>query len=163
MQIEKNKVVGIHYTISIDNDAIVYSTQGFEPEEYVHGSFSLFPKVAKALEGHIAGDVVEVILPPSEAYGEKSEKWVYTLDNPLFSDIATLETGSFIQIPGGLEARLVQKKDNCVLVDANHPLAGEQLHYRITVVTIRDASETEIKWGRTENQLRDCSGNPGCC
>ena len=163
MQVEKNKVVGIHYTISLENNEIIYSTLGFEPEEYVHGSISIFPAVAKALEGHIAGDELEVILAPSKAYGVRNEKLVYQINNNLFSDIDKFEMGEVIQIPGGQEARLIQKKDTHLLVDANHPLAGEQLQYKITVVSIREATDMEIKWGRTEKEISTCSGEPGCC
>lgn len=163
MQVEKNKVVGIHYTISIENNEMIFSTLGFEPEEYVHGSISIFPAVAKALEGHFVGDELDVVLAPSKAYGIKNEQLVYQIDNKLFSEIEKFEIGEVIQIPGGQEARLIQKKDKYLLVDANHPLAGEQLHYKITIVSIRDATEMEIKWGRTEKEIQTCSGEPGCC
>jgi FKBP-type peptidyl-prolyl cis-trans isomerase SlyD len=163
MKVEKNKVVGIHYTISMENNEVIYSTLGFEQEVYVHGSISIFPAVAKALEGHVAGDELDVVLAPSKAYGLKNEKLIYQIDNNLFSDIEKFEIGEVIQIPGGQEARLLQKKGKHLLVDANHPLAGEQLHYKITIVSIRDASDMEIKWGRTEKEIKTCSGEPGCC
>jgi FKBP-type peptidyl-prolyl cis-trans isomerase SlyD len=163
MQVAKNKVVGIHYTISIGNNEIIYSTWGFDPEEYLHGSSSIFPAVAKALEGHVIGDELDLILAPSEAYGIKNEQLVYEIDNKQFGDIEKFEVGDIIQIPGGQEALLIQKKDQHLLVDANHPLAGKELHYTITVESIRDAADHEIKWGRTDNEIKACSGEPGCC
>ena len=150
MLVEKNKVVGIHYSISTNNNDIVYSTLGFDAEEFVQGSFSIFPMVAKAMEGQGIGDELEVSLAPSNAYG-------------LFNSIDEFEIGEMIQIPGGLEARILKKNTNTILVDANHPLAGEHLHYKIKIISIRSATDEEIKWGRTEIEIKECSGKPGCC
>jgi len=163
MKVEKNKVVGIHYSISIKNNEIIYSTLGFDAEELVQGSFSIFPMVAKALEGRAIGDELEVTLMPSNAYGERNEQLVYELKNELFNDVDEFEIGSTIQIPGGMEVRVLKKNPNTILVDANHPLAGEQLHYKIKIISIRAATDNEIRWGRTETEIKACSGEPGCC
>ena len=163
MQVTKNKVVGIHYTISTENNEMVYSTLAYEPEEFVLGSFSIFPLVAKAIEGHQVGDEVEVILEPSNAYGIKNEKLIYALDNHLFNNLETFVIDSIIQVPGGSEARLLQKNDSHILVDANHPLAGATLHYKIKIVTIRLATELEIQRGLTEAVIKSCDGSPNCC
>ena len=153
MQVTKNKVVGIHYSISTENNEMVYSTLAYEPEEFVLGSFSIFPLVTKALEGHQVGDEVEVINFQFKTF----------LYNHLFNNLETFEIGSIIQVPGGSEARLLQKDNSHILVDANHPLAGEQLHYKISIASIREATSNEIKWGRTENEITICSNQPGCC
>jgi len=163
MQVEKNKVVGIHYTISIESQGIIFSNLDFNPEEYVHGSMAIFPGVEKGLEGHQVNDEVELMLTAQNAYGLKSEKLIYSLKNEQFDNIDALEQGSMIQIPGGQEALLLQKNKDSVLVDANHPLAGENLQYHICIKSIREATEAEIKFGRTEIKIKECSGAPGCC
>lgn len=163
MQIAKNRVVGIHYSIADENNEIVFSTSGFAPEEYVHGSISVFPAIAKALEGHEVGDELEIVLEPEKSYGRRNEQLIYEVDKKMFADGELLEEGTFIQLPGGQEALLIQKKDDRFIVDANHPLAGQRLKYNISVVSVRDASEDEIKWGRTQNEINACSGQPGCC
>ena len=114
MLVEKNKVVGIHYSISTNNNDIVYSTLGFDAEEFVQGSFSIFPMVAKAMEGQVIGDELEVSLAPSNAYGERNEQMVYELKNELFNSIDEFEIGEMIQIPGGLEARILKKNTNTI-------------------------------------------------
>jgi len=163
MQVTKNKVVGMHYTIATENNEMVYTTLAYAPEEFVQGSFSIFPLVAQALEGHKVGDVVEVILSPAHAYGVKNDKLIYPLDNHLFNNLETFDIGSQIQVPGGSEATLLQKNSTHILVDANHPLAGVQLHYKMTITSIREATSNEIKWGRTESEINICSNQPGCC
>jgi FKBP-type peptidyl-prolyl cis-trans isomerase SlyD len=163
MQIAKNRVVGIHYSIADENNEIVFSNTGFAPEEYVHGSIAVFPAIAKTLEGHEAGDELEIVLEPEKAYGRRNEQLIYEVDKKMFADAELLEEGTFIQLPGGQEALLIEKKDDSFIVDANHPLAGQRLTYNISVVSVREASEAEIKWGRTQSEINACSGQPGCC
>ena len=163
MQVEKNKVVGIHYTISVDEEGEVFSNLNFEPEEYVHGAIAIFPMVAKALEGHKVKDEVEITLLPQHAYGAMNDKLIKTFPNDLFETINDFEIGSFIQIPDGTEAKLLQKNNDTILVDANHPFAGATLHYNIKIVSIRQATELEIQRGLTEAVIKSCDGSPNCC
>ena len=163
MQVEKNKVVGIHYTISVDEEGEVFSNLDFEPEEYVHGAIAIFPMVAKALEGHKVNDEVQITLPPQDAYGAINDKLIKTYLNALFDNINEFEIGSFIQVPDGTEAKLLQKNNDTILVDANHPFAGATLHYKIKIVAIRQATEIEIQRGLTEALIKSCDGSPNCC
>ena len=163
MQVEKNKVVGIHYTISVDEEGEVFSNLVFEPEEYVHGAIAIFPMVAKALEGHKVNDEVQITLPPQDAYGAINDKLIKTYPNALFDNINDFEIGSFIQVPDGTEAKLLKKNNDTILVDANHPFAGATLHYKIKILSIRQATEIEIQRGLTEALIKSCDGSPNCC
>ena len=163
MQVEKNKVVGIHYTISVDEEGEVFSNLDFEPEEYVHGAIAIFPMVAKALEGHKINDEVQITLPPQDAYGAINDKLIKTYLNALFDNINEFEIGSFIQVPDGTEAKLLKKNNDTILVDANHPFAGATLYYKIKIVSIRQATEIEIQRGLTEALIKSCDGSPNCC
>lgn len=163
MQVQKNTVVGIHYTIIANEKELVFSNFDFEPEQYVHGAISIFPMVAKALEGKMVNDTVQVTLPPQYAYGAINEKMIQAFPATLFDNVEDLEIGTYIQIPGGNEAKLVQKNKDSILVDANHPLAGAQLHYNIKIASIRPATPLEIKRGLTENIINSCDGSPNCC
>ena len=163
MHVQKNTVVGIHYTIVTDEQEEVFSNLDFEPELYVHGAISIFPKVAKALEGHMVNDTVEVTLPPQYAYGAINEKLIQSFPIDLFDKVEDIEIGTWIQIPGGNEAKLLQKNQDNLVVDANHPLAGVHLHYNIKIVSIRPATPIEIERGLTESILKSCDGSPNCC
>jgi FKBP-type peptidyl-prolyl cis-trans isomerase SlyD len=163
MVVEKNKVIGIHYTISVDEEGEVFSNLDFDPEEYVHGAIAIFPMVANALEGHKINDEVKVTLPPQHAYGVMNEKLIKTFSITLFENIDDIEVGNFIQIPDGTEAKLLQKNKDNILVDANHPFAGAYLHYHIKIVSIRQATEIEIQRGLTEVVIKSCDGSPNCC
>jgi len=163
MQVEKNKVVGIHYTISVDEEGEMFSNLDFDPEEYVHGAIAIFPMVANALEGHQVNDEVKITLAPQHAYGAMNEKLIKTFSITLFENIDDIEIGNFIQIPDGTEAKLLQKNKDTILVDANHPFAGATLHYNIKIVSIRQATELEIQRGLTEAVIKSCDGSPNCC
>lgn len=163
MHVQKNTVVGIHYTIVTDELEEVFSNLDFEPELYVHGAISIFPKVAKALEGHMVNDTVEVTLSPQYAYGAINEKLIQSFPIDLFDKVEDFEIGTWIQIPGGNEAKLLQKNQDNLVVDANHPLAGVHLHYNIKIVSIRPATPIEIERGLTESILKSCDGSPNCC
>ena len=163
MQVHKNTVVGIHYTISVNNEGEVFSNIDYDPEEYVHGAISIFPMVAKALEGHKVNDTVQVTLPPQYAYGAINEKLIQSIPIHLFDNINSLEIGTYIQIPGGNEAKLLQKNQDSILVDANHPLAGAELHYNIKIASIRPATQLEIQRGLSESVIKSCDGSPNCC
>ena len=163
MQVEKNKVVGIHYTISVDEEGEVFSNLDFVPEEYVHGAIAIFPMVVKALEGHKVKDEVQITLLPQHAYGAINDKLIKTYPNALFDNINDFEIGNFIQIPDGTEAKLLQKNNDSILVDANHPFAGATLYYKIKIVSIRQATEIEIQRGLTEAIIKSCDGSPNCC
>ena len=163
MQVQKNKVVGIHYTISVDHEGEVFSNLSFEPEEYVHGAIGIFPVVAKALEGHLVNDTVEVTVPPQYAYGAVNQKLIQSFPVSLFDTISDFEIGSYIQIPGGNEAKLLEKNQDSILVDANHPLAGAELFYNIRIASIRPATPIEIERGLSESVIKSCDGSPNCC
>lgn len=163
MQVQKDTVVGIHYTIVTDEQEEVFSNLDFEPELYVHGAISIFPKVAKALEGHMVNDTVEVTLPPQYAYGAINEKLIQSFPIDLFDKVEDFEIGTWIQIPGGNDAKLIQKNQDNIIVDANHPLSGAHLHYKIKIVSIRPATPIEIEKGLTENIIKSCDGSPNCC
>lgn len=163
MHVQKNTVVGIHYTIVTNEQEEVFSNLDFEPEQYVHGDISIFPKVAKALEGHEIDDKVEVVLSPQYAYGAINEKLIQTFPIDLFDKVEDFEIGTWIQIPGGNEAKLLQKNKDNLVVDANHPLAGVHLHYNIKIVSIRPATSIEMERGLTKSILKSCDGSPNCC
>jgi FKBP-type peptidyl-prolyl cis-trans isomerase SlyD len=163
MQVQKNTVVGINYTIIANEKEEVFSNLDYDPEEYVHGAISIFPMVAKALEGYQVNDTVQVTLPPQYAYGAINEKLIQSIPIHLFDNIDSLEIGTYIQIPGGNEAKLLQKNQDSILVDANHPLAGAELHYNIKIASIRPATELEIQRGLSESVIKSCDGSPNCC
>jgi len=118
---------------------------------YLHGGHgSIFAKAEEALEGHVAGDKVQVSLTPEEGYGERDESMVITAPAEDFPPQAQ-------EIGAGLEAHgpdgevvsfvVTQIANGQITVDGNHGMAGKDLNLMLEVVAVRDATEQELKVG----------------
>ena len=93
MKIEKNKVVSIHYTLTLQDGVVADSSEGMEPLEYLHGYENLIPGLEKELEGKVAGDKLSVTVAPGEAYGLRSEELVVEVDRNQFPEDVEIEEG----------------------------------------------------------------------
>ena len=116
---------------------------------YLHGGFGgIFPKVEEALEGKEVGDEMAVTLEPGDAFGEYDAELLRVEPRERFPE--TLEVGmQFEGVPGDRaeESRIytiTDITDDTVVVDANHPLAGERLWFRCAVSDIRPATPEEL-------------------
>lgn len=149
--VAKHKVVSIVYQIRDQAGELMEHTDF--PVSYVHGGPSdLIEKVEQALEGCRVGDSIDVTLEPDEAFGEHDPGLTFTddLENvpPQFRHI-----GAEVQMQndeGETRTFYVSSiEDGKLTVEGNHPLAGQQVTFTVTVTEIRDATEAEIKMGVT--------------
>lgn len=150
MQIAKNKVVSINYTLTDDAHNAIDSSDGAEPLTYLHGSNNIIPGLENALTGKSVGDKLKVTVAPEEAYGERVEDMVQVVPRDRFEPDAELEVGMQFQTPTDDDVSVVTitKVDaDSVTVDANHPLAGLTLLFSVEVVEVRDASAEELSHG----------------
>ena len=150
MKIETNKVVTIDYTLKNDDQQIIDTSEGDEPLAYLHGHGNLVPGLEKALEGKTIGDSVQVVIPPEEAYGERDEDKVGEAPASAFAEVGEVKPGMQFEAEGpeGSEMVTVVSVDgDTITLDGNHPLAGETLHFDVTVREIRDATEEELEHG----------------
>ena len=122
--------------------------------EYLHGGYGgIFPKVEQALEGKEPGHALSVTLDPEDAFGEYDADLLRVEPRDRFPE--TLEVGmQFEGVPGGgtdeAEARIYTVTDiteEAVVVDANHPYAGERLWFKCSVKDVRRATDEEVEHG----------------
>jgi FKBP-type peptidyl-prolyl cis-trans isomerase SlyD len=151
MTIAKGKVATIDYTLTNDAGQVLDSSQGREPLTYLHGG-GLIPGMEQALEGRSAGDAFAITIPPEQGYGAKDPNMVQPVPRSNFAGVPNIEKGMQFQArsPDGSAARVVtvvDVSDETVTVDANHPLAGETLHFDVSVKDVRDASPEELAHG----------------
>jgi FKBP-type peptidyl-prolyl cis-trans isomerase SlyD len=125
---------------------------------YLHGGFGgIFPKVEEALEGKEVGDEMAVTLEPEDAFGEYDAELLRVEPRERFPE--TLEVGmQFEGVPGDRaeESRIYTITDitgDAVVVDANHPLAGERLWFRCAVSDIRPATPEELTHGHVHGDF----------
>ncbi len=150
MKIETNKVVTIDYTLKNAGQEIIDTTEGDEPLAYLHGMGNLVPGLEKALEGKAAGDSLQVVIPPAEGYGERDEAKVGKAPLSEFAEVGEVTPGMQFEAegPDGSDmVTVISVEGDTITLDANHPLAGETLHFDVTVRTIRDATDEELEHG----------------
>ena len=142
MVIEKNRVVSIEYELVDDEGDLIDSSEEGEPLIYLHGNGNIIPGLEKQLEGKKQGDALTCVLAPVDAYGERDESLVFTVGKDEFEGSA-VEVGMQFEAHGENGAQIVtvvSVEGDEVKVDANHPLAGEQLHFEVKVIDVREAS-----------------------
>ena len=150
MKIEKNKAVFINYTLKDDNGKLIDTSEGRKPLAYIQGIGNLIPGLEAELEGKTTKDVLNVSIPPDQAYGIRNEGLVQRLDAQQFSNMPDLKPG--MQFHANSQQRpllitVIEISPQGVLVDGNHPLAGKTLHFHVEVVNVRDATLSELEHG----------------
>ncbi len=155
MQIEQNTVAAIDYTLTDENGEVLDSSEGREPLNYLHGAGNLIPGLEQALEGSTEGDSLQVTVQPENAYGERSEDLVQAVPMEAFAGVDQVEPGMRFQATddqGNVRVVTVTAVEGEeVTVDANHPLAGQPLHFDVSVVGVREASSEEIEHGHVHD------------
>jgi len=150
MQVSENKVVSFHYTLKNDAGEVLDSSKGRDPLTYLHGAGNIIPGLEKALEGKDAGDHVDVSVAPEEAYGNRNDALIQSVPRSAFEGVDEILPGMQFQAqtPNGMQILTVVKvEDDIVVVDGNHPLAGETLHFSVDITDVREATEEELAHG----------------
>jgi FKBP-type peptidyl-prolyl cis-trans isomerase SlyD len=164
MCIAKDRVVSIDYTLRDLKNRFIDSTSGSEFLDYLHGYENIIPGLERALEGRARGDRIQVTIPAADAYGLRDETLVADVSLDRFQDGDTVEAGMQFHIPvaGGLRmVTVTQVLDRTARIDGNHPLAGMDLNFDVTVMAVREASEEELVHGNVQLRCHDCCGACG--
>lgn len=151
MQVQDDCVVSIHYTLTNGEGEELDSSVGSDPLVYLHGAGNIIPGLEGALAGSRAGDRLEVTVQPEHAYGLIDPDLIRRLPRDAFADIERVEPGMQFQTqgPNGQILRVIVKESDAdgVLIDANHPLAGQILNFSVSIEGVRGATEEEIAHG----------------
>lgn len=166
MIIQKDRVVSIDYELKDGTGALIDRSEG-EPLVYLHGNENIIPGLERQLEGKKAGDKVDCVIAPADGYGERDDELVFAVSPSDFAEPGKVEVGMQFQAHQEDGVRIVTvvgvSKDE-IKVDANHPLAGKDLHFSVTVKEVRDASEEELKHGHVHGEHEcGCGCGDGEC
>lgn len=149
MQIAMNTVVSITYELLDSNGNVLESSK--DPVSYLHGGYdNIFPRVEEELHGKSIGDTVEITLEPADAFGEYDEELVQMEPVSAFPS-KDLKVG--MQFEGEDESgevilyTITNIDDGEVIVDGNHPWAGERVLFKATIADVRKAGEEEVAHG----------------
>ncbi len=144
------KVVSIHYTLTSSAGDLL-DRSGDEPLAYLHGHENIVPGLERQLEGKAVGDKLKAVVEPAEGYGEKLPGGPQPLPRDAFPEDLELEEGMQLaaQMADGQVVPLwiAKVEGDQILVDPNHPLAGETLTFDVEITEIRDATEEERTHG----------------
>lgn len=149
--IEEGKVGLFHYTLTNDEGDRLDSSEGGDPLAYLHGHKNIVPGLEKQLTGKTVGDAFVAHVPPAEGYGERQGPGPQRMPRSAFPEGFPFQVGRPFgaQTEEGQQIMLwiVGLEEEEVLVDIDHPLAGQTLHFDVSIVGVRDATAAEVEHG----------------
>jgi FKBP-type peptidyl-prolyl cis-trans isomerase SlyD len=134
--IAAGSTVQLEFTLFLDDGSIVFSNVGKEPVRYVHGDGSLFAALESAFAGHVADDQIEVQLSPVEAYGAVNPELLQSVP---INDIPEEARKEGVELRAeGFDGpiRVTEVQEDTVILDFNHPLAGEDLKFDVRILSV---------------------------
>jgi len=160
MAIETNQVVAIEYEVR-DGGTVVDSNVGGQPLVFMFGRGQIIPGLETGIQAMNVGD--NVLVKAADAYGEYNPEATQDVPREQFAGI-DLQEGMTLygqgEDGGTVQVIVKEIKDDSVVVDFNHPMAGKDLMFSVTISNVRDASADEIASGvPAENKVADS----GCC
>lgn len=150
MTIQDNCVVAIDYTLKDKNGNVLDSSSGKDPLYYLHGKRNIIPGLEKELTGKKQDDELTVVVSPDEGYGQRQDALMTEVSKQELAGVPNLEVGIQLQAQTaqGVQIFTVAAIDgDTVTLDGNHPLAGEELHFSVTVKSVREATQEELDHG----------------
>jgi FKBP-type peptidyl-prolyl cis-trans isomerase SlyD len=152
MRVKHGRVVLLDYLVRLATGQVVETSSVKGPIEYLHGSGQILPALERAIEGLSEGQEATFSIAPEEAYGQRREDNVVSLPKGLFPSDVRLQPGLclFARASGGQSYPITVKevKGDLVLVDLNHPFAGERLFFEVNIRGVRPAGNQEIFLGK---------------
>ena len=149
--IKQNSVVTMHYELKDDQGEVLDSSKGQDPLVYLHGAGNIIIGLEEELFGKSVGDQIEAVISPEKGYGMPVEALVQTVPKEAFGEeIDKVEVGMRFQAEteqGPVPVVVTGMDGATVTVDGNHPLAGKELHFNVSIAEVRDASAEEIEHG----------------
>jgi FKBP-type peptidyl-prolyl cis-trans isomerase SlyD len=158
MQISKNTVVSLTYTLKQDNAEgdIIEVTRDTDPLVFIYGAGTMIPKFEENLHMLNPGDSFDFTLQSAEAYGEYEVDAMLDLDIKIFEhegkiDSELLTIGNLIPMRDNqgnvLQGKVVSVNTDSVKMDFNHPMAGKNLHFTGKILKVREATADELSHG----------------
>ena len=176
MNISKNKVVSLSYELRTDgkDGEIIETVDASRPLMFIFGTDSLVPGFERNVENLKTGDRFSFLLSCEDAYGQAIEEAVVEIPKTAFMvdgeiDQEMLFEGNVVPMTDSdgnhLEGVIVDVKKDTVVVDFNHPLAGDDLYFSGAVVDVREATPEELEHGHVSGNCSSggCSGCSGSC
>lgn len=157
LTIGNGKVVGFTYKLT-DNEGRLIDQSGGKTFEYIHGNGSIVVGLENALNGKLIGHKELVKVTPEEGYGVYKEELVFEIPKNNFPPDLELKSGMEFHADGPEGTMMIilkEVKEESVIADANHPLAGVDLNFDIEIMSIRTATQQEMDHGHVHAHGHD--------
>jgi FKBP-type peptidyl-prolyl cis-trans isomerase SlyD len=154
MEIKENTVVTFDYKLTDDEGEVIDTSEGGTPFSFLQGSGTIVSGLEQGLTGKTSGDHLNIDLAPEEGYGEYDPGLVFTIGKEKLPQDQPLEEGMQFQAqtPAGPRVlTLTDISDTEATLDANHPLAGQNLHFEVWVREVREATSAELEHGHSHD------------
>lgn len=139
MTITHGKTVAILYTLSLENGEVIDSNADDAPLTYIQGEEQLAFGLEQVLEGKKAGENLKLSIPPEDGYGTVSEDAFIEVPLEHLPKEAR-QPGAVITAVGPqkqeLQGRVTEIHEQTATIDFNHPLAGQALHFNVTIISV---------------------------
>jgi FKBP-type peptidyl-prolyl cis-trans isomerase SlyD len=149
--VSDGKVVIFNYTLRTDEGELLDASEPGSPLAYLHGAENIVPGLEAQMSGRKAGDAFDAVVAPEDGYGLREDPGLRAIPREAFPPEAELEPGMELVIEddeGNLTPIwILELRDEVVIIDTNHPLADQTLHFSIEIVGIRDATASEVEHG----------------
>lgn len=142
-------IVSLHYKGTLNDGTIFDSSEGREPLEFEVGSGMVIKGFDDGVMGMTIGEKKDIHIGVEEAYGPANEEMIFKFDKAGIPSDVPLELGGTLNMHDGQQAIPVvirEIAEDYVLMDANHPLAGQELNFALELVSIKDGSNLEVEF-----------------
>jgi FKBP-type peptidyl-prolyl cis-trans isomerase SlyD len=150
--VSDNIAVSMEYKLRIDDEGVIDQSEDNKPLEFIQGSGQIIPGLEKEIYGMTVGEEKEVVIEPDNGYGEYDPEDVEKVSRSVFPADLELEEGLSLWMRDpesgeSYQATVVNIHPDTVVLDFNHPLAGETLYFHVKIVDLRPATREEIAHG----------------
>jgi FKBP-type peptidyl-prolyl cis-trans isomerase SlyD len=153
--IQDDQVVSLDYILTVDGGVVDKSEEN-EPIQFIQGHGQIIPGLERQLYGMSIGESKKVVVAAAEGYGEPDSDAYAEVPRSEFPPHIPLENGVALQLRDQngdvLDAYIVEVGSDTVRLNFNHPLAGKELHFQVTVVDLRDATDEELSHGHVHSE-----------
>ena len=144
------RLLTFHYTLRDTGGRVLDTSRGGEPLSCVEGTGQIIEGLEESLRQMTAGEVRHVVVPPERGYGRREADLVQKVPKSRLP-VADIKVGEQFQTGPDRQAPVVTVvaiEGDEVMLDANHPLAGQELQFEVELVTARTATHTELQQAR---------------
>lgn len=155
-QVADNVVVSLEYVLHLDDKSEIDSSEDGSPLLYLHGYQNIIPGLEEQLTGMNVGDEKDVVVPPNLGYGDRKPESVVEYPRDSFPPSMNVEVGEPVMLrddQSGEQQRayISEIHPDTVLLDFNHPLAGETLHFHVKIAGLREPTQEELTHGHVHD------------